>query len=141
MNTVLTIVLVLAGFSLITLILLQQGKGADAGAAFGSGASSTIFGSRGSASFLSRSTAVLATIFFLASLGLAYFAEKNVKQQSIVEKIQSQQQKPEQKIQEPQEPATPPDEKKEPAGTSGAKETDVPTLPEKGAETKPPAKK
>ncbi len=58
--------------ALILLILLQHGKGADAGAAFGAGASGTVFGARGSASFLSRTTAVLATFFFLTSLTLAY---------------------------------------------------------------------
>ena len=58
---------------IIGLILLQQGKGADAGAAFGAGASGTVFGAKGSASFLSRSTAILATAFFGTSLTLAYF--------------------------------------------------------------------
>lgn len=58
---------------LVALILLQQGKGADAGAAFGAGASGTVFGARGSGSFLSRATAILATLFFITSLSLAYF--------------------------------------------------------------------
>lgn len=57
---------------IIGLVLLQRGKGADAGAAFGSGASGTVFGAKGSANFLSRSTAVLATLFFASSLALAY---------------------------------------------------------------------
>ncbi|MEM6513669.1 MAG: preprotein translocase subunit SecG [Pseudomonadota bacterium] len=56
------------------LVLLQRGKGADAGAGFGAGASGTVFGARGSASFFSRSTAVLATAFFMTSLGLAYLS-------------------------------------------------------------------
>jgi len=60
--------------TIIGLVLLQRGKGADAGAAFGSGASGTVFGAKGSANFLSRSTGVLATLFFLSSLGLAYMA-------------------------------------------------------------------
>jgi preprotein translocase subunit SecG len=55
-------------------VLIQHGKGADAGAAFGSGASATVFGSRGSANFLSRATAVVAVAFFVTSLALAYFA-------------------------------------------------------------------
>ena len=59
---------------LIVLVLLQRGKGADAGAAFGAGASGTVFGARGSASFFSRATAVLATVFFATSLGLAYLS-------------------------------------------------------------------
>lgn len=62
---------VLVGLSIIGLVLMQQGRGADAGAAFGSGASGTVFGAQGSASFLSRTTAVFALIFFSTSLGLA----------------------------------------------------------------------
>lgn len=60
--------------ALVVLILLQQGKGAEAGAAFGGGASQTVFGSRGTGGFLSRSTAVLAAGFFVTSLALAHFA-------------------------------------------------------------------
>lgn len=63
---------ILIGLAVIGLVLLQHGKGADMGAAFGSGASGSLFGATGSANFLSRATAVLATIFFLTSLGLAY---------------------------------------------------------------------
>lgn len=70
----LLVVHILVAFGLVALVLLQQGKGADMGAAFGSGASQTLFGSRGSATFLSRTTAVLATIFFLTSLSLAYLS-------------------------------------------------------------------
>ena len=61
---------------IIVLVLLQRGKGADAGAAFGSGASGTVFGARGSASFFSRATAVLATAFFVSSLALAYLSSQ-----------------------------------------------------------------
>lgn len=64
----------LVGITIIALVLLQHGKGADMGAAFGSGSSGSLFGSSGSANFLSRTTAVLAAVFFLTSLGLAYFA-------------------------------------------------------------------
>jgi len=63
---------VLLAFGIVGLVLLQRGRGADAGAGFGAGASGTVFGARGSASFLSRMTAVLATLFFLTSLGLSY---------------------------------------------------------------------
>ncbi|HET7313635.1 preprotein translocase subunit SecG [Salinisphaera sp.] len=70
--TILIIVQVVIALSLIALILLQHGKGADAGAAFGSGASGTVFGAKGSANFMSRATAGLATLFMLASLALAY---------------------------------------------------------------------
>ena len=74
LQTVLTVVHLLLALGLIGLVLLQHGKGADAGAAFGSGASATVFGSRGSANFLSRTTGVLAAAFFATSLALAYFA-------------------------------------------------------------------
>jgi preprotein translocase subunit SecG len=74
MHTVLTVFHVVLAVGLVALILLQHGRGADAGAAFGSGASSTVFGARGSASFLSRATAGLATAFFVTSLVLAYFS-------------------------------------------------------------------
>jgi len=72
--TILTVVHLLLALGLIGLVLLQHGKGADAGAAFGSGASATVFGSRGSANFLSRATGVFAAAFFATSLALAYFA-------------------------------------------------------------------
>lgn len=77
MNVLLTIVLVvqiLTALGMIGLILLQHGKGADMGAAFGSGASGSLFGATGSANFLSRTTAVLAAVFFACTLLLAYFS-------------------------------------------------------------------
>ena len=70
----LTIALVFVSIALIALVLLQKGKGADAGAAFGAGASGTVFGARGSTNFLSRSTAILATTFFVVCLALAYLS-------------------------------------------------------------------
>jgi preprotein translocase subunit SecG len=63
---------VIAALAVIVLVLLQHGKGADMGAAFGGGASGSLFGATGSANFLSRTTGVVATVFFLATLGLAY---------------------------------------------------------------------
>jgi preprotein translocase subunit SecG len=76
MNVVLTILLtvqMLTALGMIGLILVQHGKGADMGAAFGSGSSGSLFGASGSANFLSRTTAVLATVFFVCTLALAYF--------------------------------------------------------------------
>src|SRR3954469_20539888 len=76
MNVVLTIVLavqMLSALGMIGLILVQHGKGADMGAAFGSGGSGSLFGASGSANFLSRTTAVLAGVFFVCTLALAYF--------------------------------------------------------------------
>jgi preprotein translocase subunit SecG len=85
--SVLIIIDVLLAIAIIAFILLQQGKGANAGAAFGSGASATVFGSRGSASFLSRTTAILATLFFVNSLGLAHLAKHRPVAHSVVEKL------------------------------------------------------
>ncbi|MCZ7563916.1 MAG: preprotein translocase subunit SecG [Burkholderiales bacterium] len=65
---------VLTAAGIVVLVLLQHGKGADVGAAFGSGSSGSLFGATGSANFLSRTTAALATVFFITSLGLAYLA-------------------------------------------------------------------
>lgn len=70
---------VLVGLAVIGLVLLQHGKGADMGAAFGSGASGSLFGASGSANFLSRMTAVLAAIFFCTSLALAYLGTAQTK--------------------------------------------------------------
>jgi preprotein translocase subunit SecG len=67
---------IVVGLAVIGLVLLQHGKGADMGAAFGSGSSGSLFGASGSANFLSRTTAILATIFFLTSLTLAYLSGK-----------------------------------------------------------------
>ena len=77
MNVFLTIVLavqMLAALGMIGLILLQHGKGADMGAAFGSGSAGSLFGSAGAANFLSRTTAILAAVFFVSSLGLTYYS-------------------------------------------------------------------
>jgi preprotein translocase subunit SecG len=87
MHTVLVVIQVLAAVALIGLVLLQHGKGADAGAAFGSGASGTVFGARGSANFLSRATAICATVFFLASLSLAYVVQGKKAPDSVVDMV------------------------------------------------------
>lgn len=76
MELIVWILHLLVAGSVIALVLLQHGKGADMGAAFGSGASGSLFGASGSANFLSRTTAVLATLFFLTSLGLTYFSSQ-----------------------------------------------------------------
>jgi preprotein translocase subunit SecG len=77
MDTMMNVVIgahVLIAVAIVGLVLLQHGKGADMGSGFGGGSSSSLFGATGSANFLSRATAVLATLFFLSSLGLAYLA-------------------------------------------------------------------
>lgn len=87
MHTIVIVVHMFVSIGLIGLVLIQHGKGADAGAAFGSGASSTVFGSRGSASFLTRTTAILATTFFITSLTLGYFSNPK-EEKSVVERVQ-----------------------------------------------------
>ena len=94
LHNILLVVHVLIAVGLVALILIQQGKGADAGAAFGSGASGTVFGSQGSASFLTRMTAVLATLFFVTSLTLAYFATQQAAPSSVVDAVKTEQTAP-----------------------------------------------
>ena len=84
LHTILFVLQVIVAICLIGFILIQHGKGADAGAAFGSGASSTVFGSQGSSNFLTKSTAVLAFIFLGNSLLLAYLASQSVRIQTSV---------------------------------------------------------
>jgi preprotein translocase subunit SecG len=76
MELLILILHVLAAIAICGLVLLQHGKGADVGAAFGSGASGSVFGATGSANFLSRATAILALVFFLTSLGLTYVSSR-----------------------------------------------------------------
>jgi preprotein translocase subunit SecG len=85
------VVHVLLAFGIIALVLLQRGRGADAGAGFGAGASGTVFGARGSASFLSRTTAVLATLFFLSSLGLSYLFSHGAVPTSVMDRVATEQ--------------------------------------------------
>ena len=80
--TVLIVLHVVIALAIIGLVLLQHGKGADMGSGFGGGASASLFGATGSANFLSRTTAALATVFFILSLALAYFASNRPKSQS-----------------------------------------------------------
>ena len=94
-QALLTLVLLLqvvSALAMIGLVLVQHGKGADMGASFGSGASGSLFGATGSANFLSRSTAVAATVFFVATLALAYFGTNRVavtEQPSLLEQAAS----------------------------------------------------
>jgi preprotein translocase subunit SecG len=95
MNWVFSVLLavhIVVALVIIGLVLMQHGKGADMGAAFGSGASGSLFGATGSAHFLSRATGILATVFFLTSLGLAYLGSNKPKTSGSVmqETVQSQ---------------------------------------------------
>ena len=76
MQILILVIHVIAAVAIIGLVLLQHGKGADVGAAFGSGASGSVFGASGSANFLSRATAIIAVVFFLTSLGLTLFSAR-----------------------------------------------------------------
>lgn len=103
-------------FAIVALVLLQRGKGADAGAGFGAGASGTVFGARGSATFFSKLTAVLATLFFMTSMSLAWFATRPQAEQreSIVDQLVT-----------------------EPAPAGGVDADAVPELPESTAPEQP----
>jgi preprotein translocase subunit SecG len=109
---------VLIALAICGLVLLQHGKGADMGSGFGGGASSSLFGATGSANFLSRATAVLATIFFVSSLTLAWFAAERPQQGgSIVDRAPPAAEKkaePEKPAAEPAKPAPPANEKSVP---------------------------
>ena len=91
-TNVVIIVHVLVALAIIGLVLLQHGKGADMGSGFGGGASSSLFGATGSANFLSRATAALATVFFILSLALAYIASNRPRDSGSVVDRASQQQ-------------------------------------------------
>ncbi|HXM81312.1 MAG TPA: preprotein translocase subunit SecG [Burkholderiales bacterium] len=107
-TNVLIVLHVLVALAIIGLVLLQHGKGADMGSGFGGGASGSLFGATGSANFLSRTTAVLATLFFLLSLALAYVAtHRTAESGSVVDRVPA---KPATKpAAEPQKPAAAPE--------------------------------
>jgi preprotein translocase subunit SecG len=117
--TLVLIVHVAAAAGIIGLVLLQHGKGADVGAAFGSGASGSLFGATGSANFLSRTTAVLAVVFFFSSLGLAYLANLKPKAGgSVMDQVRSA----------PAAPVAPRGDVPKPSGTepAGSRANEVP---------------
>lgn len=117
MQTILLVLQVMISLGLIGLVLIQHGKGADAGAAFGSGASATVFGARGAGSFLTRTTAILAALFFANGLALAYLAGGSRDEpQGLMERMSQVQEQPAEDV-----PGGPP-----PATTTAP--ADVPTL-------------
>ncbi len=87
MHTALLVFHTLLAISLVVLVLIQRGKGADIGASFGAGASQTVFGSQGAGSFLTRVTAIMATLFFITSLTLAYFSNQGVNRGSVTDTL------------------------------------------------------
>jgi len=90
MQQLLLVLQVLLAAGIITLVLLQQGRGADAGASFGGGSSGSLFGSRGPATFLAKVTALMAAVFFVNSIGLAYLASQGRSGSSVVETLGTQ---------------------------------------------------
>jgi len=103
-TNVLIVLHVLVALGIIGLVLLQHGKGADMGSGFGGGASGSLFGATGSANFLSRSTAVLAALFFLLSLALAYVATNRSADQGgggVIDAVKQQQQEPAKDVPKP----------------------------------------
>ena len=94
MREIIIVIDILSAVGLIALVLLQQGKGADIGAAFGAGASQTLFGARGSANFLTRATAVLATVFFISNIALAWIATREQPSPSVVRSVLDEPAKP-----------------------------------------------
>lgn len=142
MINILIAIHVLVAVSIVVLVLIQHGKGADAGAAFGGGgggASGSLFGSQGSANFLSRTTAILATVFFLTSLSLTYLYSKSAKPTSVTDTVMQEVQVPavekvEQIPSAPAEinkdiPALPGNGATENVDAGGATNADVPALP------------
>lgn len=128
LQTILLVLHILVGLSLIGLILIQQGRGATTGAAFGSGASSTVFGARGSATFLSRATAILATVFFANCLLLAYLSTQTVAPKGLIERASTS---------APAAPAIPSDAPPVPAGSDAPPVPAAP--PSDTAKSEPPA--
>ena len=113
-SNVFVVLHVLVALAIIGLVLLQHGKGADMGSGFGGGASGSLFGATGAANFLSRATAVLATIFFLLSLALAYVATHRAPQDGggVIDAVKQREQKPaappaDKPAAQPAPPATP----------------------------------
>jgi preprotein translocase subunit SecG len=116
---------VLVAVAIIGLVLLQHGKGADMGSGFGGGASSSLFGATGSANFLSRATAVLATFFFLTSLGLAYLATNKPRSGGVLDAVKKEVTAPAKPVAE--KPAAEKAAEKAPAEKSA---TEAPKMPE-----------
>jgi preprotein translocase subunit SecG len=136
MQTLLVVVHLFVAVGLVGLVLIQHGKGADAGAAFGSGASSTVFGARGSGSFLSRATAILAALFFVTSLALAWFAMQAVERpETVTEETVPEEAAPVSEIPEvaPEDEASAADDEVPQVPVDAAEVPEVPEVPEASA--------
>jgi len=135
LQTILLVLHVIVAISLIAFILLQQGRGATTGAAFGSGASSTVFGARGSASFLSRTTSILAIVFFANCLLLAFLGGQRTGPTSVLDHLQDA------TVTAPANDETPPPapSSSTTAGAAGATPSAAKDVPNTSPSTTPPA--
>ena len=121
MQTLVLVLHIIAAAGIVVLVLLQHGKGADMGAAFGSGSAGSLFGSAGAANFLSRTTAVLAAVFFATSLGLTYFSAPT-KSGGVTQSLEAPASSPA----APVKPAAPASSAPAPAGAPAEKSTEIP---------------
>jgi preprotein translocase subunit SecG len=120
MHTLVIVLHVLAAVSIVVLVLLQHGKGADMGAAFGSGSAGSLFGSSGAANFLSRSTGILAAVFFVTSLGLTFLTASPSKSGGVTQSIKTDSGKP------ASQPAAPAPSAPAPSGDPSSKSSEIP---------------
>ena len=125
MLALITVIHVLAALAVIGLVLLQHGKGADMGAAFGGGASGSLFGATGSANFLSRFTAIVATVFFLTSFGLTWYSSQRNENAGVMA-TQPQSQQPAGSPSTPAAPASPAPKQEQPVADADSKVKDIP---------------
>ena len=127
-TNVFIVVHVVVALAIIGLVLLQHGKGADMGSGFGGGASSSLFGATGSANFLSRATAVLATIFFILSLALAYLATNRgpAAPGGVLDAVKQQQQQQKPAAERQEKPAAAAPAPEAPRTPEGSKDKTVP---------------
>jgi preprotein translocase subunit SecG len=127
LHTATIVVHVLLAAAIVGLVLLQRGKGADAGAGFGAGASGTVFGARGSASFLSRTTATLAALFIITSLSLAYMGGREREApSSVLDRVQTPTRSTEEVPALPPLPATPEESSERADSAPASEETPAP---------------
>jgi preprotein translocase subunit SecG len=120
MHTLVIVIHVLAASAIVVLVLLQHGKGADMGAAFGSGSAGSLFGSSGAANFLSRATGALAAVFFVTSLGLTFISSSPSKSGGVTQTIKSDAGKP------AAQPAAPAPSAPAPSGDPASKSGEIP---------------
>jgi len=125
MQTLLLVFHVLAAVDIVVLVLLQHGKGADLGAAFGSGSAGSLFGSAGASNFLSRPTAILAAVFFATSLGLTYVSAPS-KSSGVLQHLATPAPAPGVETKSEVKPAARASSAPAPAGTPAEKSTEIP---------------